>query len=113
MSKGNAARAPNQGERLNRQNLGRSYFFEGFSNRSQNHYDDIEYKSPNIGINKSSVHDYIGKAIQQPVFKGNSLTPSLFKNQILFTNQINFANINNISLPVSFMIMNLFLECYQ
>ena len=75
LSKGNVARAPNQGERLNRQNLGRSYFFlKDFKIGHKITIDDIEYKSPNIGINKSSVHDYIGKAIQQPVFKGTSFS---------------------------------------
>lgn len=102
--KGASGRLVNQGEKLNRQNLGRSYFFSNDMQKGQKiTFENIEYKSPNIGIGKANISQFIDKPILQSVKKGTSLTPSLFSRfKPLTHEQIEFSDKNNISLPVRF-----------
>ena len=114
LQKGENERVINQGERLNRQNLGRSYFFTNDLKKGQKIlYTNIEYKSPYIGISKTNVNQFINKPILQPVKKGTSLTPSLFcKFEPLTHEQIEFSNKKNISLPVRFHDYELISESF-
>ncbi len=76
---GDGGRIPNQGELLNRQNLGRSYFAKDFiAAGSILKITDLMYRSPNIGINKITINDFLGKPIQTNLEKGAPITESVF-----------------------------------
>lgn len=76
---GDGGRIPNQGELLNRQNLGRSYFAKDFiAAGNVLKITDLMYRSPNIGINKITINDFLGKPIQTNLEKGAPITKSVF-----------------------------------
>ncbi len=104
ISSGNTNRAPNQGELLNRQNLGRSYF--AFSDLPCGHIlkqQDIVYRSPNIGIDKTDINDYLSMPIRRNVNKGAPITKSTFgENNGLSERVIEFSRQSNLSLPIRF-----------
>jgi len=99
---GDEPRAPNQGELLNRQNLGRSYFAASdLSEGSALSIGDLVYRSPNIGLNQTNISDYVGKALIQPVSQGDALVSSMFaKRDPLPSGVIDFARANRMALPV-------------
>ena len=99
---GNCARIPNQGERLNKQNLGRSYFLNKNMDIGEIlEYVHLEYKSPYIGIGKQEIEKFLGKPLAQQCKKGDALTQSLFsKKATISKEKIEFIDRNNFSLPV-------------
>ncbi len=99
---GNLPRIPNQGELLNRQNLGRSYFpIKGFPKGHIFQMSDLVYRSPNTGLNKTNIKEYLSKPIQMKLKKGEAITRSLF-DQVnpMSQNIINSAREIGLSLPV-------------
>jgi N-acetylneuraminate synthase len=99
---GNSQRTINQGELLNRQNLGRSYYAERtFKKGEILNLDELVYRSPNTGLNKSSIEKYIEKPLQNDLSKGEVLSKYHYnKIRIISDNIIEKANIMKLSLPV-------------
>lgn len=99
---GDGARVPNQGELLNRQNLGRSYFAVGDLNVG--HVlapQDLAYRSPNVGLNRLDIESYLGRPLMQPVAKGASLVRSMFEEKAPLSERvIAFARRASLALPV-------------
>jgi sialic acid synthase SpsE/sugar phosphate isomerase/epimerase len=99
---GDGPRVPNQGELLNRQNLGRSFFAAG--DLQAGHVlikKDLLYRSPNVGLNRQDIDSYLGKPLRQPVPKGASLVRSLFEHKTELPKRvIEFARTSGLALPV-------------
>ncbi|MEH6627053.1 MAG: N-acetylneuraminate synthase family protein [Motiliproteus sp.] len=99
---GNGPRVPNQGELLNRQNLGRSFF----TNKDLKvgdvlEIDSLVYRSPNTGLSRDEITGYIEKSVQINLPKGSAITKSVFeKENPLPDHIIDFARNKNLSLPV-------------
>lgn len=86
---GNSKRVPNQGELLNRQNLGRSYFAKDFIPAGNTlDISDLAYKSPNIGINKTNISKYLGEPIHIDIKNGDPVTASVFLKDIKISNEV-------------------------
>lgn len=99
---GDGPRVSNQGELLNRQNLGRSYFASrdidiGHVLTEQ----DISYRTPNIGLNRVNVHQFLGRPLTQSVKQNQSITQSMFSTQENLPDRvIDFARNIGLALPV-------------
>ncbi len=99
---GDFSRIPNQGELLNRQNLGRSYFpIKDFSKGHVLQISDLAYKSPNIGLNKTNIEEYLHKPIQIDLMKGEVVTTSMFEKYTAISHKVvDLAREADLSLPV-------------
>ena len=99
---GDGPRAPNQGELLNLQNLGRSFF--AVSDLPIGHVlapQDLVYRSPNIGLNRLDIDRYLGRPLKQPVAKGASVVRSMFTHKSALPDRlVEFARRKSLSLPV-------------
>jgi sialic acid synthase SpsE len=100
--KGYGPRKLNQGEKLNRQNLGRSfYFLSDYKSGEIINPDDLVYTSPAIGLNINKIDSYLQKTLIKNVKKGEVVTSSLFKRtKYIEDEQKEFCRKNKISLPV-------------
>jgi N-acetylneuraminate synthase len=99
---GDGPRVPNQGEWLNRQNLGRSFFaVRDMGSGDVLSAESLAYRSPNIGINRTQIDQYLGKVLANPVQKGAPVTRSAFKSmKPLATSVLDIAHQLGLSLPV-------------
>jgi N-acetylneuraminate synthase len=100
---GNGPKFPNQGEKLNRQNLGRSYFAKRDLNIGDTlHLEDFEYRSPQIGLNFDEADSKQGSSLIIPIRAGAPLTKAslLDSNSHLSDETIQIANNFRLSLPV-------------
>ena len=62
---GNSPRLANQGELLNRQNLGRSYYVvSDFLEGDLLDMSNLEYRSPHTGIDKTNIKEYISRPLK-------------------------------------------------
>lgn len=99
---GDGPRVPNQGELLNRQNLGRSFFAAG--DLPVGHVlasEDLVYRSPNVGLNRLDIDRYLGRPLMQSVAEGASLVRSMFEQKTALPDRvIEFARRVGLSLPV-------------
>ncbi len=99
---GNSPRVANQGELLNRQNLGRSYyaidcFKEGYPLRLS----DLQYRSPHTGLDKTNIKKYIGKPLQESIKKGQVISKGMFKKNTPISDKvIDLAKKMKLGLPV-------------
>ncbi|GAB1258029.1 N-acetylneuraminate synthase family protein [Aurantivibrio plasticivorans] len=102
LTAGNIPRVPNQGELLNRQNLGRSFYTgKALSAGDTVTMDNLIYRSPNTGIDRSAIDEFIGKKVHKDVPQGAVLTKSLFeKSENISEEVLEFAQKNKLSLPV-------------
>jgi sialic acid synthase SpsE/sugar phosphate isomerase/epimerase len=105
---GDSPRIPNQGELLNRQNLGRSYFpIKDFPKGHIFQMSDLVYRSPNTGLNKTDIGKYLSKPIQMELKKREVITHSLFEQvSPISQNIINSAREIGLSLPVRLHDLN-------
>jgi sialic acid synthase SpsE/sugar phosphate isomerase/epimerase len=101
---GNSPRIPNQGELLNRQNLGRSYF--PIKNFKKGHFlkmSDLVYRSPNTGLDKASIKNYLNKPTYYNIKKGEVINSSLFEETMPISDEIiHLSKKIGLSLPVRF-----------
>ncbi|HHB91800.1 MAG TPA: hypothetical protein ENK59_01130, partial [Thioploca sp.] len=99
---GKFPRVPNQGELLNRQNLGRSFFtIKDLPVGHRLQMSDLVYRAPNTGLNKTNINKYISKPLQVELKKEAGLTSSIFENKCSLPEYvINKAKKIGLSLPV-------------
>jgi sialic acid synthase SpsE len=99
---GDGPRIPNQGELINLQNLGRSFY----ANRDISSGEilleqDFEYKSPRIGLGYKDFQDATGSPILKTIKKGQAAIPDHLNEVVRVSkNVINFAKQHKISIPV-------------
>jgi N-acetylneuraminate synthase len=111
---GNTPKTINQGELLNRQNLGRSYYaknnlFPGSLLQLEN----LDYKSPKTGIDKTNIDKYINKPIRINISKGDVITTSAFDGSNNISEAvIETARLMQLSLPIRFHDMKAIEEMF-
>jgi N-acetylneuraminate synthase len=101
--KGDAARVPNQGELLNKQNLGRSYYArQTMSEGTTLTLKDYSYRSPQVGIGIEEAQRFVGTALSAEIKSGEALLPRHIGaiNEELTVKSIEFAQELKISIPV-------------
>ena len=100
--KGDSPRILNQGELLNKQNLGRSIYarrdiFKGSIIKKE----DIEELNPQTGITLLEFPKYKDKKVKRDILKGEVIEKSHFDNLYVFPKELKIqANKNKFSLPV-------------
>ena len=102
-AKGNyGPRKINQGEMLNQQNLGRSFYVKSdFKKGTILKKGDLIYSSPATGLKINEIDNFIDKPINKEIRKGEVLSRSYFLQHKKITNKdIDFCKYNKISLPV-------------
>lgn len=99
---GNSPKVANQGELLNRQNLGRSYYaIDNFTKGYVLSISDLEYRSPCIGLGKANIERYIRKPLQANIEKGEVITKGAFNKITPISDKvISVAKKLKLSLPV-------------
>jgi sialic acid synthase SpsE/sugar phosphate isomerase/epimerase len=103
ITSGNGPRIPNQGELLNKQNLGRSFYAtKDLEAGLKTILDDFEYRSPRTGIGIAEMQHYLEKELVLPLFKGEVLTHQHFlENRTkVMDHAFEVSNAFNISIPV-------------
>ena len=102
INEGNKPRELNQGELLNKQNLGRcAVVGEDFEIGQVVDDKKINFFSPNIGLDYNSFEDYSSRKLIKKIKKGEVLLKSHYQKKIKLTdNEIDFCVEKNISLPV-------------
>jgi sialic acid synthase SpsE len=104
MLDGDGPRVANQGERMNLQNLGRSYHIIKPIQAGSLLLDDaVSYRSPATGIGKDQIKHFFGKKLLREGCVGQPLSESLFAVAPELTReQIEFLNKKKVSLPARF-----------
>ncbi|KGF91724.1 MULTISPECIES: N-acetylneuraminate synthase family protein [Prochlorococcus] len=101
---GDNPRIINQGEIINLQNLGRSFYaIKNFKKGYKINDKDFEYRSPRTGLGFKEFKNYLGKEIYSSISKGEVLSEYHFKKPAIKNFDISGLlnkKINNISLPV-------------
>ena len=99
---GNGDRVPNQGEMLNLQNLGRSYYATRPLQVETNfEFSDFEYRAPRVGVSREQAQALRGEKLQRSIAVGQVLSFSDFEPATAIEQHtLNFAKAKRISLPV-------------
>jgi N-acetylneuraminate synthase len=99
---GNSPKLANQGELLNKQNLGRSYYVTEDVLKGDNlQFSDLEYRSPHTGLDKTNINKYINRPLKVSLLKGQVVTKSLFEIvEPISKKVINTAKEMKLSIPV-------------
>ncbi|NIO43197.1 MAG: TIM barrel protein [Burkholderiales bacterium] len=99
---GDGPRGPNQGELLNRQNLGRSFFAARDIGEGETITEDsLVYRSPRVGLDRSDITHYLGKQSRTSVARGSPISRSVFsKPKALSSGVLEHARKSGLSLPV-------------
>ncbi len=103
ITSGNAPRIPNQGELLNKQNLGRSFYaLRDFAVGEVLRMSDFEYRSPQIGIGISDLDQYLDRRIVTKLDEGHVLTHQHFLENSTHVDKGAFeeSRRNSVSIPV-------------
>ena len=101
---GDGPRTPNQGERLNLQNLGRSYYAkEDIAEGVKICADQLVLRSPRIGLGEEEVLTYFGQTAIRSVKRGGVIERTVFETpKEISQSVIEFARSRSLSLPVRF-----------
>ncbi|WP_305984995.1 N-acetylneuraminate synthase family protein [Roseibium sp. MMSF_3544] len=76
---GNGPRAANQGELMNRQNLGRCFYAaKPLCAGEELKAEDLVYRAPNTGFDRNQIANYLGRPLRTDVAEGDALCPSDF-----------------------------------
>lgn len=99
---GNRARIPNQGEMLNLQNLGRSYYArQNISAGEKVVSDKLVFRSPRVGLGITEMNQFLGKEAVQNLSAGEVISRSVFvPGEILKEEAIDFARKHKVAIPV-------------
>lgn len=102
IASGDGPRSPNQGELLNRQNLGRSMFAAREIKAGEPvTADKLVYRSPNIGLGRTAMREFLGRPAAVGVAGGAPITRSVFEPpKPLPDAVIELARRRGLSLPV-------------
>ena len=104
---GNFERKINQGEKLNKQNLGRCFYYkENFKKGHILTKNDIVYRVPKVGIDLDDIDQYVGETLQIDVEKEKPVQSENFTNQNKIIDYTYFIN-KKISIPVRLHDYNL------
>ena len=99
---GDGPRVPNQGEMLNLQNLGRSYYAKAsISEGEVITLDKLSFRSPRVGLGRNEMQAYLGKQAIRAVKSGEVVSRSAFEKTSLVPDAaIDFARRKKIGIPV-------------
>jgi sialic acid synthase SpsE/sugar phosphate isomerase/epimerase len=103
ITSGNHPRIPNQGELLNKQNLGRSFYaLRDIGIGEILDSGDFEYRNPRIGIGMSDLVQYVGRGFVKSLSKGEVLTHLHFQSSQtkVRDESVEICRAYSISLPV-------------
>ncbi len=103
ITSGYGARIPNQGELLNKQNLGRSYYaLRDFKAGELLEFKYFEYRNPQIGIGIAELEQYLNKKIVMDLNKGEVVTHQHFQENRTQVSKEDFeiSRQHSISIPV-------------
>ncbi len=109
---GNSARVPNQGELLNLQNLGRSYYAKTDIEKGQAvREESVVLRAPRIGLGQQEALKRFGKPALRHVSAGSVIDRSVFEAADTLSDEvIAFAKAQAFSLPVRFHDFDLITE---
>lgn len=112
LCRGNDRRVINQGEHLNRQNLGRGFYLRKSIELGQRiERRDLEYRSPCVGLNSFDLDECLKAPVKRRLNAGDPLTRSAFTScSRPAESTLDFARRQRISLPVR---LHDFLEMYE
>lgn len=99
---GDNPRVPNQGEMLNLQNLGRSYYTNASIQKGHLiNKEDLLFRSPRVGLGRVEMSQYFGKPVIKDLVAGEVINNSTFiKPLIASESALAFAREKQISIPV-------------
>lgn len=99
---GDGPRIPNQGEKLNLQNLGRSYYAKEAIDVGQVvALDKLSFRSPCIGLGRVEMQQYVGKSPARKIERGAVLSRSTFEPEPTVPEAaIDYARSKRVALPV-------------
>lgn len=99
---GDGPRTPNQGELLNLQNLGRSYYLKrALAEGEAVVPGDVMLRSPRVGLGRIETAPYFGRPARRALRAGDVLSRSVFEApQAVPARVIDFARARRLSLPV-------------
>lgn len=112
---GNENRTINQGEHINLQNLGRSFYAKtDIKSGDILKRENLQYRSPKTGIGMLEINEILGQTIGNELVKGSVLTKDSLKKTSILSNLIKInANEKRISLPVRFHDLNRIREQFK
>ena len=99
---GDAPRVVNQGELLNRQNLGRSFFASRDIEAGETvTVDHLSYRSPQVGLLREEIGHFVGQPAIKRVAKGQPISRTVFcRPEPLPDAVLEFARAHQLALPV-------------
>jgi N-acetylneuraminate synthase len=99
---GNGPRVPNQGELLNLQNLGRSYYAKDTIKPGGIFaLDNLVFRAPRVGLGKAEMEEFIGRSPVVTVEAGTVLSRSVFEQRTEVPEAaIEYARSKKIGIPV-------------
>lgn len=99
---GNSARVPNQGEMLNLQNLGRSYYArEEIAAGQVITENQLVFRSPRVGLGRADLLGLLGKPAIRRVQAGDVISRSVFVPEVNVTERaLDFARSKQIGIPI-------------
>lgn len=103
ISLGDGPRVPNQGEMLNKQNLGRSFYAKtSLDVATPLRYEDFSYRSPMTGLGISAFGKAVGSRLTSQLQEGEALSRKHLEDQQIKLSETEFSRMRelNVSLPV-------------
>jgi N-acetylneuraminate synthase len=99
---GNGPRVPNQGELLNLQNLGRSYYAKDCIAKGEKiTLDKLSFHSPRVGLGRSDIQQYLGRSAIRSIQAKSVISRSAFEaTSRVPDSAIDFARRKRIGIPV-------------
>ena len=99
---GNGPRVPNQGEMLNLQNLGRSYYAKSSIEAGETvTLEKLSFRSPRVGLGRNELQQYLGKPATRSIKAGAVLSRSIFQGTPKVSEAaLDFARRKKIGIPV-------------
>ena len=103
IASGDAPRFANQGELINKQNLGRSFYaIRDIKSNEKLELKDFNYFSPQTGLSSSEIEPYLGTSLKQNLLTGQVLTREHVnsKQTVVSESALRSAELLKVSLPV-------------
>ena len=101
ISTGDGPRIPNQGELINKQNLGRSFYATRKVHAKEKlSLVDFDYKSPQTGLSISDFEQYVGKPLLHDIYAGEVLTKRHLNHNIIQVSKAAIRTSENLKVSV-------------